>query len=289
MTTPSHRGWDQADAPQRPVLFINPRSGGGRAGRAHLGEAARERAIKSVMLKPGDDLGDLAEEAAASGADALGMAGGDGSLAVVASVAIEHGLPFVCVPAGTRNHFARDLGLDPNDLIGALGAFAEALERRIDIGDVNGRAFLNNVSLGVYGAAVQRESYRDAKARTLFETAAEGLGPSAELPGVRLVDDRGAVHTDPALVLVSNNPYAMHRPRRSGVRATLDSERLGVLVLFRATRPPRPPGRAWTARSLEVSAAEPIAAGVDGEAIQLARALRFTIRPRVLRVRIAGP
>ena len=238
--------------------------------------------------KPGDDLGGLAEEAAASGADALGMAGGDGSLAVVASVAIEHGLPFVCVPAGTRNHFARDLGLDPTDLIGALGAFAEALERRIDIGDVNGRAFLNNVSLGVYAAAVQRETYRDAKARTLFETAAEGLGPSAELPGVRLVDDFGDVHTDPALVLVSNNPYAMHRPTRSGMRGTLDSGRLGVLVLFRAGGPPRPPGRAWAARSLDVTAAEPIAAGVDGEAIQLAPALRFTIRPGALRVRTAA-
>lgn len=289
MATASQRGWERTDAPQRPVLFINPRSGGGRAGRAHLAGAARARSIESVVLQPGDDLGSLAEEAAASGADALGMAGGDGSLAAVASIATAHGLPFVCVPAGTRNHFARDLGLDPNDLIRALGAFADALERRIDLGDVNGRVFLNNVSLGVYGAAVQRESYRDAKARTLLETAAAGLGPSAELPGVRLADDRGVLHTDPALVLVSNNPYALHRPARSRMRATLDSERLGVLVLFRAARPPRPPGRAWTARSLDVAAAGPIAAGVDGEAIQLPPALRFTIRPRALRVRITRP
>ena len=127
------------------------------------------------------------------------MAGGDGSLSVVAAAATAHGVPFICVPAGTRNHFARDLGLDPNHLVGALDAFTEALELSIDLGDVNGRPFLNNVSLGVYGAAVQRESYRDAKARTLFETAAEVLGPSAELPGVRLVDDLGvAVHTPPS-------------------------------------------------------------------------------------------
>ena len=155
-------------------------------------------------------------EAAADGADVLGMAGGDGSLSVVASAATAHGIPFVCVPAGTRNHFARDLGLDPDDLVGALDAFTDALEGSIDLGEVNGRPFLNNVSLGVYGAAVQRESYRDAKARTLFETAAEVLGPSADLPGVRLVDDLGVVHTDPAVVLVSNNPYARHRRARAG-------------------------------------------------------------------------
>ena len=270
------------------MLFVNPRSGGGRAGRAGLTEAARERGIEAVVLQPGDDLGALAEGAAADGADALGMAGGDGSLALVASAASAHGVPFVCVPAGTRNHFARDLGLDPTDLVGALDAFTDALERPIDVGDVNGRAFLNNVSLGVYGAAVQRESYRDAKARTVFETAAEVLGPSAELPGVSLVDDRGAVHTDPAVILVSNNPYALRRPAESAARPVLDSGGLGVLVLHRPGGPPRPPVRAWTARSLEVTAGEPMAAGLDGEAIELAPSLRFTIRPRALRVRIAA-
>jgi diacylglycerol kinase family enzyme len=274
--------------PRRPVLLVNPRSGGGKAGRAGLAEAARERGIEPVVLEPGDDLGALAEGAAAGGADVLGMAGGDGSLALVASAASAHGVPFICVPAGTRNHFARDLGLDPNDLVGALDAFTDALEGPIDLGDVNGRPFLNNVSLGVYGAAVQRESYRDAKARTLFETAAEVLGPSAELPRVRLVDDLGGVHTDPAVILVSNNPYAPHRPGGTGLRPALDSGRLGVLVLHRPSGAPRPPGRAWAARSLEVTAGKAVAAGLDGEAIELAAALRFTIRPRALQVRIAA-
>jgi len=280
-------GWGRADAPQRPVLFVNPRSGGGRAGRARLVEAARERDIEPVVLEPGDDLGALADEAAAGGADVLGMAGGDGSLAVVASAASAHGIPFVCVPAGTRNHFARDLGLDPDDLVGALDAFTDALEGSIDLGDVNGRPFLNNVSLGVYGAAVQRESYRDAKARTLFETAAEVLGPSAELPGMRLVDDRGVVHTDPAVILVSNNPYALRRPARTGMRPVLDSGRLGVLVLARPGGAPGRPGRGWTARSLEVTAGDAVTAGVDGEAIRLDPAVHFGIRSRALRVRIA--
>jgi diacylglycerol kinase family enzyme len=276
------------NGPQRQVLFVNPRSGGGRAGRAGLVEAARERGIEPVVLEPGDDLAAMAETAAAAGAEVLGMAGGDGSLALVASAASAHDVPFVCVPAGTRNHFARDLGLDPADLVGALDAYTDALERQIDIGDVNGRAFLNNVSLGVYGAAVQRESYRDAKARTLLETAAEVLGPSAELPGVRLMDDREVVHTDPAMILVSNNPYALRRPAESAARPVLDSGRLGVLMFQRPGGAPRAPARAWTARSLEVTAGEPVAAGLDGEAIELAPTIRFTIRPRALRVRIAA-
>jgi hypothetical protein len=151
---------------------------------------------------------------------------------------------------------------------------------------VNGRPFLNNVSLGVYGAAVQRESYRDAKTRTLFETAAEVLGPSAELPGVRLVDDLGVVHTNAAVVLVSNNPYARRRRRRGGLRLALDSGRLGVLVLYRPGGPPGPPGRGWAARSLDVTAGDAVAAGLDGEAIQLEPTIHFSMRPRALRVRI---
>jgi diacylglycerol kinase family enzyme len=269
------------------VLFINPRSGGGRARRALLAEAALKRDIEPVVLEPGDDLGALAEDAAADGADVLGMAGGDGSLAVVASAASSHGIPFICIPAGTRNHFARDIGLDPHDLVGALDAFTDSLEGSIDLGDVSGRPFLNNVSLGVYGAAVQRESYRDAKARTLFETAAAGLGPSAELPGLRLVDDLGVVHTDPAVILVSNNPYAPHRPGRTAMRPALDSGRLGVLMLRRPGGAARRPGRAWAARSLEVTADDVVTAGVDGEAVRLDPVIHFAVRSRALRLRIA--
>jgi diacylglycerol kinase family enzyme len=285
--TTSHGGWLPADVPRRPVLFINPLSGGGKAGHARLEEAARERGVEPVLLRPGDDLEALVGRAVADDCDALGMAGGDGSLAVVASAAAANGLPFVCVPAGTRNHFARDLGIPPNDLVGALDAFADARERSIDVGDVNGRLFLNNVSLGIYGAAVQRATYRNAKVRTLFETAAEVRGPSAALPSVRLVDDRGAAHTDPAVVLVSNNPYVLQRPSAPGMRAALDSGLLGVLVLHKPGDARHGPGRAWTSRSIEVAAARPVAAGVDGEALELTAPLAFTIRPRALRVRLS--
>src|SRR5690242_21320533 len=128
----SASGWRPIDSPRQPVLFVNPRSGGGKAARAGLAERARERGIEVVVLDPGQDLAALARDAAAGGADALGMAGGDGSLAVVAAVAAAHGIPFVCVPAGTRNHFALDVGVDRHDLIGALDAFTDGVERRVE-------------------------------------------------------------------------------------------------------------------------------------------------------------
>jgi len=123
-------GWRPVDPPRRPVLFVNPRSGGGKAARADLAERARERGVEAVILDPGQDLAALARGAAAGGADALGVAGGDGSLAVVAAVAAAHGIAFACIPAGTRNHFALDLGVDRHDLTGALDAFTEGVERQ---------------------------------------------------------------------------------------------------------------------------------------------------------------
>ncbi|TCO28036.1 diacylglycerol kinase family enzyme [Kribbella steppae] len=287
-------GRRSSDPPQRPVLFVNPRSGGGTAARAEVAERARDRGIETVIFAPGQSLEALAREAVANGADALGVAGGDGSLAVVAAAAATHGLPFVCVPAGTRNHFARDLGVDPHDVLGALDAFTGGIERLIDVADVNGRLFLNNVSLGIYGDAVRSPGYRDAKMRTLLETAEKVLGPGAEVPALRLVDEMGREHQHLAVVLVSNNPYTLDRPLTPGARPALDSGRLGIIVLDAPSAAPHPPragphtpGRAWSAPRLDVSALPPVHAGIDGEAIDLSPPLQFTIRPRALRVRIS--
>jgi diacylglycerol kinase family enzyme len=217
------------------------------------------------------------------------MAGGDGSLAVVAEAASARGVPFVCVPAGTRNHFARDLGVSRHDLVGALDAFTDGLERWIDLGEVNGRPFVNNVSLGIYGDAVQRASYRDAKLRTLLQTAQEVLGPSAPPPAtLHVVDDLGREHTGPAVVLVSNNPYALDLPPLAGTRPALDGGRLGIMVLDARPDPRHGPGRAWSAPTLELTAGERVAAGLDGEAVAFDPPLRFRIRPAALRVRISA-
>jgi diacylglycerol kinase family enzyme len=176
--------------------------------------------------------------------------------------------------------------LDPGDPAGGLRAFGDGVEGRIDLGNVNGRPFLNLVSLGVYGEAVKRSGYRDAKARTLLETVHAVLGPGGAAPEMSLMDDLGAEHNHPVIVLVSNNPYALERPMARGARPALDGGRLGVIVIDAPSGSRRRPERAWSARSLEVRAPSTLNAGVDGEATELTPPLRFSIRPRALRVRV---
>ena len=156
---------------------------------------------------------------------------------------------------------------------------------------MNGRLFLNNVSLGIYGDAVQRPEYRDAKLRTLLATANAVRGPDGATPELGLVDDRGREHRQPAAVLVSNNPYALDQPLVTGTRPSLTGGRLGILVIDRpgdATRGSRQPGRAWTATSLKIDAPGPVHAGVDGESVDLSSPLEFVIVPAALRVRISS-
>ena len=263
-------------------LIVNPSSGNG--GSDELLAAARERGIETHVLGDGDDLAELARTAQA---DALAMAGGDGSLAVVAGVALERNLPFACIPFGTRNHFARDVGLDRDDPIGALDALVDGREIRIDVGRANERLFLNNVSLGVYGEAVRQAGYRDTKVRTMAETARRVLGPSGRIPAMRVVDDTGREHARLAVLLVSNNPYALNGPGL-GTRPTLASGQLGILVIDTPEERPHPPGRAWSAPHLEVQAPAAVHAGIDGEAVELVAPLTFGARPGALRVRISA-
>ena len=269
--------------PQRPVLFYNPRSGGGKAERFHVAREARARGIEPVELTPGADLEELVRGAVAHGADGLAMAGGDGSQAIVAAIAAEKGLPYACIPAGTRNHFALDLGVDREDVVGVLDAFVDGGERVVDLAEVNGRVFVNNVSLGMYAEAVQKQGYREAKIRTLLDMVPQTLGPEAA--GMHLSwrgpggdqDDAGAA------MLVSNNRYRLGRAVGSGTRPRIDTGRLGVTV-FGA---PRHPWQEWTVPSFEVDAEAPVAAGIDGEAMRLKPPLRFTMHPAALRVRIS--
>jgi diacylglycerol kinase family enzyme len=276
--------------PRRPVLFINPRSGDGRAARFHLAAEARDRGIEPIELQAGDDLAALVRAALDHGADAVAMAGGDGSQAVAASVAAECGVPYACIPSGTRNHFALDLGVDRNDVVGALDAFVDGGERLVDLGEVNGRAFVNNVSLGVYAEAVQRTGYRQAKLRTLLDTVPDVLGArgSGELtwttPGGRQL--MGA-----AVILVANNQYRLGGAAGAGTRPAVDQALLGITVLdppsSRGNRRRRPM-RQWSTTEFSVAAAAPIPVGIDGEAAVLFSPVLFRIRPAVLRVRIAA-
>ena len=204
-----------ADAPPpgHPVLFFNPKSGGGKAEKFNLAEQARARGIRPIELTLGTDLEQLVRAAVTDGADGLAMAGGDGSQAIVAAIAAELDLPYSCIPAGTRNHFALDLGVDRDDVVGALDAFVDGGERRVDLAEVNGRVFVNNVSLGLYAEAVQRKGYRDAKLRTILDTLPEVLGPDSEGLDLRWRGPGGHEHSSGAGILVSNNRYRLG-PRR---------------------------------------------------------------------------
>jgi diacylglycerol kinase family enzyme len=267
--------------PANPVLIVNPRSGGGKVARFDLVAQSRARGIDPILFEPGDDLTALATAAVRAGADALGMAGGDGSQAAVAAVAAEHDLPYVCVPAGTRNHFALDLGIERNDVVGSLAAFSDGHERRIDLGRVNGRAFVNNVAMGVYGAVVQSSAYREHKVRTVIDMMPELIGPDAEPFDLRFIGRGGRAHDTAALVLVANNRYVIDPRPKHGTRGDLDK---GVLGIIAVTGPPPGGLSEWTTPTFRVDSATAVALGIGGESVAMEVPLVFESDPRVLRV-----
>ncbi|HEX2805940.1 MAG TPA: diacylglycerol kinase family protein, partial [Kineosporiaceae bacterium] len=287
--------------PGRAVLLLNPRSGNGKAAGFEVAELAHRGRVDVVPVGPGDDLGALAETAVDDGAAILGVAGGDGSMAAVAAVAARHGLPFVCVPAGTRNHLALDLGLDPNDPAHAMTAFRSAVPFRIDLAEVNGRVFVNNVSLGVYAAMVRSRHYRRSKLRALLDELPDLIGPDSAPFPLRFSAPDGRQHSGAHALLISNNPYRLGGLGRSAWRPRLNSGSLGVLtvrvddglaaarlaLLELFGRGHQSPGYSrWSAGALTVDADGPMPAGLDGEAVRLEPPLRFTTRPGVLLVHL---
>nr|WP_246324741.1 diacylglycerol kinase family protein [Petropleomorpha daqingensis] len=287
----THVALPHAVPPQRPVLFVNPRSGDGKAARVGLVEQAKARDIATVELHPGDDLEELVRDAVAGGADGLAMAGGDGSQAIVAAVAAEHGLPYACIPSGTRNHFALDLGVDREDVVGALDAFVDGGERVVDLGEVNGRVFVNNVSLGIYAEAVQQAGYRQRKIRTLLATVPMVVSPSSDCPPLRWTTPGGRVKKGAAVVLVSNGQYRLGGAAGAGSRPSLTDGLLGVTVLDPRSSASEGPGgplpwRQFTEPEFTVDSDGPVPAGIDGEAVVLEPPVHFRSRPAALRVRI---
>lgn len=301
------RSLKSAPVPGEPVpaarqgaLIINPRSGNGKAAHVGLEEACRERGIEPVVLEAGSDLRQLAIAAIDRGADVIGMAGGDGSQALVASVAAERDVPMVVVPAGTRNHLAMDLGLDRDDVVGALDAYGEAVQRRMDLADVNGEVFVNNVSLGLYAAIVRSPEYRDAKVDTTMSALQDALAPGTPPFDLRYTEPHGARHDGAHLIQVSNNAYGQTLDGLTS-RTRLDAQELQVIALefsddkgvaslirdFAAGHPERNPAyHAWTASTFEVTSGASVDMGLDGEARAMDPPLRFSIRDRQARVRL---
>ncbi|MFF1511727.1 diacylglycerol/lipid kinase family protein [Streptomyces sp. NPDC058326] len=309
--------------PRRPVLIMNPKSGGGKVARFGLVERAEKLGARVVLIDPSveTDVAALAREAVADGADLLGVAGGDGTQALVAAVAAEHDLPFLVISAGTRNHFALDLGLDRADPATCLDALVDGEELRVDLGSVSGRAFVNTVSFGVYADVVQHPEYRDAKAGTALDVLPDLL-QGGEGDRLDAVADDVRLSAQQAL-LVSNNPYAAPDPFGAAAarRPRLDRGRLGVIGIRvdgavgaaeMAVRGAQSAGlNVLTATRVEVTgktaggipassgggagvpsgfpapgAVDPgsIAVAVDGEALILPTPVVCTLRPGALRV-----
>jgi diacylglycerol kinase family enzyme len=282
--------------PQRPFLLLNPRSGGGKVEKFQLKEKAEALGARVVLLDPDQhqDVTALARAAVADGADLLGVAGGDGTQALVAAVAAEHGLPFLVIAAGTRNHFAMDLGLDRDDPATCLDALTDGVELRVDLGFAGGRPFVNNASFGVYGAVVQSPGYREDKVGAALERLPELLTRQSG-PRLTAVAD-GTTIADPQAVLVSNNAYRMDDPFGFGRRERLNSGRLGVLAVrvdsaveaAELLLSPRPEGlTVLTAQHVVVQADEPqLEVGLDGEALTMPAPVHCRIARRALRVRV---
>jgi diacylglycerol kinase family enzyme len=283
--------------PKRAFLIMNPRSGGGKVTKFGLKDKAEALGAQVALLEgPGVvDVAALARQAVADGADLLGVAGGDGTQALVAGIAAEHDLPFLVISAGTRNHFAMDLGLDRENPAACLDALTgDGVEQRIDLGIIGDRTFVNNASFGAYAEIVESPAYRDDKTGTTLQMLPEILNGHR---GAKLSATAGdATITGPQALLVSNNPYEGGDIAGLSRRARLDAGTLGVVAvtvnsaLQAATllRGARGQGlTTLTADKIVVNAEVPqIPVGIDGETVMMATPVRCTIQPKALRVRV---
>ncbi len=257
--------------PAHPVVIINPLSGDGKAQQYDLAGAAAALGLETVTFEKGDDLQQLAHDAVDGGADLLMMAGGDGSLAAGAEVAMQRGVRFACVPVGTRNHFAMDLGLDRDDPVQALNAGIDGVEVDVNVGHVDDRVFLNNVSFGIYAEAIADPDYRDHRVESVADAAKDTVEGDGDQHGLAVQTPSGETRDRIDVLLVSNNPYQFIGPPDYGGRAALDTGWLGVVLAggeesSRGHR--RPAMEEWSAPTLTVqSPAVTIDAGVDGELV----------------------
>ncbi len=286
----------QAWTPSQPVLICNPKSGGGKVVSFKIAEQARAQGVEVVTLEEGLDLEELARDAIARGADCLGMAGGDGSQALVAAVAVEHGIPFVVISTGTRNHFALDLGLDRDKPDSGLVAFTNGVLRTIDYATANGKLFVNNVSFGLYASIVENDSYRDAKLQTTLDVLPEVLAADTDPYDMHFRLPSGEEVSGSIVLLVSNNPYITDGLLGIGQRPTLDSGHLGGLVITgpTAATPTTPSDKStesrghgglqrFTATELRVTSLSPeIAVGIDGETVHVSTPVELVSHPKGL-------
>ncbi|GAA0466615.1 acylglycerol kinase family protein [Streptomyces olivaceiscleroticus] len=245
-----------AQAGTRAVVVAHPRSGGGKPVRFDLVGRAERMGVEVRLIDAEHGAASLARRAVQEGAAVLGVVGGDGTVSAVAAVAADADRPLVVVPAGTRNHFARDLGLDIRDRVSALDAFSDGVSARVDLARVGPRVFVNNVSFGVYADALLDPGYREDKART-FAAVAPGYLKGEQWVEAGVDTPRGPVRF-PQVVLVSNNPYHVATPPLLG--APLHA-RLRLARRHRAQAPARHTTGSAPAPSQRAAATERSGAG----------------------------
>ncbi len=284
-----------AEPPARhPYVIMNPKSGGGKVERFDLKRKAEDLGAEVFLIGGPEpvDVAKVARDAVARGADLLSVAGGDGTQALVAGVAAEHGLPFVVISAGTRNHFALDLGLDRENPAACLDALSDGVELRVDLGMINGQVFVNNASFGAYAEIVETPAYRGDKLKTTLNLLPDLLQGQR---GARLIAQSGdAEIRSPQALLVANNPYGTGDVAGLSRRARLDRGLLGVVgVKVRNARQAADLLRGkkavgvkvLTTTKIEISAdAAQIPVGIDGESVSMSTPVTCTIRPSALRV-----
>ncbi len=278
---------EQSDTFEHPVLIINPHSGSGKAAKIGLADKARGLGIDTVVRQKGEKLGKLAKAAVDNGCDHLIVAGGDGSLARVAKVAIERDVPFSCVPSGTRNHFAMDLGLDRSDPAKALDTAFGGVEFKVDVGRIGKHLFLNNVSFGIYADAIAETGYREHKTESLAEATKTDLESSDQRLSVR--DPDGVLHEDISVFLASNNPYRFIGAPDFAGRSRLDTGTLGVILTDRTEAGDidreHSEVKRWSAPKTTVdSTAKKVHVGIDGSLHKLHAPVDVHIDHRALRV-----
>ncbi len=290
----------------RVTALINARAGGITTQDACDALAARIRAASpgaDVVFceQPGCDVGELAREAVAGGAEIVVAGGGDGTVNAVASAVAATPAVLALLPLGTLNHFARDLGV-PSLLEDALAALSGGQVIAVDVGTVNGRVFLNNSGLGVYPDTValreqrRREGWRKWPAFAWAFLRAlsryRKLHLSIRMNGTQL---RRAT----PIIFVGNNRYQTEG-FRLGMRERIDEGLLSLVI----PHPHHPLRLLWFALlallgrhferdDIEVLESDAfqidsrhatLRVALDGEVVRLPTPLRYAIRPRALRV-----
>ena len=269
-----------------------------------FGELAIEAATDAVSP---DDLPSAMREAWQHGVDAVVVAGGDGTVNCASQVAVDSDMVLGVLPMGTFNHFAKDLGMTP-DLSAAVKFLSDAVVTAVDVGEVNGRVFVNNASIGVYPKMVgEREDIRARRGWGKIRAAPVAIVRTLrQLPVHHLrlvVDDAVPVDILTPFLFVGNGLFDEHG-ERVGRRTSLTDQNLGVYVIV-ATSPWRLVANAVRARLGGVKAAphmdrragerlvvdsdQPVLEiALDGEPTELRVPLEFRSRAGALRV-LAAP